>query len=111
MNTHPVLLGSKGVSTGVALRQRVQHFHPHIEHNLAWRDADNFFDAFDNAYGRRVRRRVWVMTDLRALPALEKWPGLQAVIAVETIRMVPPPLQCRIDALRQRQDSEEDTAG
>ena len=64
-----------------------QHFHPHIEHNLAWRDADNFFDAFDNAHGRRVRRRVWVMTDLRSLPALEKWPGLQAVIAVETIRM------------------------
>jgi predicted transposase YbfD/YdcC len=64
-----------------------QYFHPQIEHNLPWRDADNFFDAFDNTHGRRVRRRVWVMTDLEALPALEKWPGLQAVIAVETIRM------------------------
>ena len=21
-----------------------------IEHNLPWRDADNFFDAFDNKY-------------------------------------------------------------
>ena len=28
-----------------------------------------------------------VMTDLTSLPALEKWPGLHAVIAVETIRM------------------------
>ena len=64
-----------------------QYFHPQIEHNLPWRDADNFFDAFDNTHGQRVRRRVWVMTDLEALPALEKWPGLQAVIAVETIRM------------------------
>ena len=64
-----------------------QYFHPQIEHNLPWRDADTFFDAFDNTYGRRVRRRVWVMTDLESLPALEKWPGLQAVIAVETIRM------------------------
>ena len=63
------------------------HFHPQIEHNLSWRDADHFFDAFDNAHGRRVRRRVWVMTDLGALSALEKWPGLQAVIAVETMRM------------------------
>jgi predicted transposase YbfD/YdcC len=63
------------------------HFHQHIEHNLPWRDADNFFDAFDNTHGRRVRRRVWTMTDLGALPVLEKWPGLQAVIAVETIRM------------------------
>ena len=63
------------------------HFHQQIEHNLPWRNADNFFDEFDNAHGRRVRRRVWVMTDLEALPALEKWPGLQAVIAVETIRM------------------------
>jgi predicted transposase YbfD/YdcC len=63
------------------------HFQQHIEHNLPWRNADNFFDAFDNAHGRRVRRRVWVMKDLEALPALKKWPGLQAVIAVETIRM------------------------
>ena len=64
-----------------------QHFHRHIEHNLPWRDADNFFDAFDNAHGRRVRRRVWTMTDGASLPALEKWPGLQTVMAVETIRM------------------------
>jgi predicted transposase YbfD/YdcC len=63
------------------------HFQQQIEHNLPWRDADNFFDAFDNAHGRRVRRRVWTMTDVESLPALEKWPGLQAVIAVETIRM------------------------
>lgn len=27
------------------------------------------------------------MTDPVAMPELEKWPGLQAVIAVETIRM------------------------
>ena len=27
------------------------------------------------------------MTDVESLPALEKWPGLQAVIAVETMRM------------------------
>src|SRR5262249_20289387 len=58
-----------------------------IEHNLPWRDADNFFDAFDNTHGRRVRRRVWTMMDVASLPALEKWPGLQTVIAVETIRM------------------------
>jgi predicted transposase YbfD/YdcC len=63
------------------------HFQQQIEHNLPWRNADNFFDAFDNTHGRRVRRRVWVMTDLETLPALKKWPGLQAVIAVETIRM------------------------
>src|SRR4030095_13370585 len=38
-------------------------------------------------HGRTVRRRVWSMTDLPALPELAKWPDLQAVIAVETIRM------------------------
>jgi len=63
------------------------HFHQQIEHNLPWRDTDNFFDAFDNTHGRRVRRRLWVMTDLEALPALDKWPGLHAVLVVETIRM------------------------
>jgi predicted transposase YbfD/YdcC len=63
-----------------------QHFHQEIEHNLLWREEDNFFDAFDDSHGRLVRRRVWTMTDLALLPELAKWPGLQAVIAVETIR-------------------------
>jgi predicted transposase YbfD/YdcC len=63
-----------------------QHFHQHIEHNIPWRDAQNFFDAFDDSHGRLVRRRVWSMTDLAPLLALEKWPGLHSVIAVETIR-------------------------
>ena len=64
-----------------------QHLHEHIEHQLAWRTAENFFDAFDDAHGRTVRRRVWTITDLTALPELAKWPGLHSVIAVETIRM------------------------
>src|SRR5262245_43694417 len=63
-----------------------QHLHQHIEHHLPWRDAENVFDAFDDSHGRLVRRRVWTMTDLQPLPALAKWPGLQSVIAVETIR-------------------------
>jgi predicted transposase YbfD/YdcC len=63
-----------------------QHFHQHIEHHLAWRNAENFFDAFDNSHGRTVRRRAWTITDLTTLPELAKWTGLQSVIAVETIR-------------------------
>src|SRR2546429_4894919 len=57
-----------------------QHFHPHIEHQLAWRTAENFFDAFDDSHGRTVRRRVWVITDLKPIPELAKWPDLQSVI-------------------------------
>jgi predicted transposase YbfD/YdcC len=64
-----------------------QHFHQHIEHQVAWRTAENFFDAFDDSHGRTVRRRVWTITDLASLPELAKWPGLQTVIVVETIRM------------------------
>jgi predicted transposase YbfD/YdcC len=67
-----------------------QYFHQHIEHHLAWRTAENFFDAFDDSHGRTVRRRVWTMTELRALPELAKWPDLQAVIVVETIRAAYP---------------------
>jgi predicted transposase YbfD/YdcC len=63
-----------------------QHFHQAIEHSLPRRDENNFFDALDDSHGRLVRRRVWTMTDLAPLPELAKWPGLQAVIAVETIR-------------------------
>lgn len=64
-----------------------RHFHAHIEHHLAWRTGENFFDAFDDSHGRTVRRRVWTITDLLSLPELTKWPGLQSVIVVETIRM------------------------
>jgi predicted transposase YbfD/YdcC len=64
-----------------------QHLHHYSEHNLPWRTADNFFDAFDNAHGRSVRRRGWIMTDLVTLPVLEQWPGLHMVMAVETMRM------------------------
>jgi predicted transposase YbfD/YdcC len=67
-----------------------KYFHQHIEHQLAWRNAKNFFDAFDDAHGRTVRRRVWAITDLVALPELAKWPDLQAVIVVETMRAAYP---------------------
>jgi predicted transposase YbfD/YdcC len=67
-----------------------QYFHAHVEHHLAWRTSENFFDAFDDSHGRTVRRRVWTITDLSALPELTKWPDLQAVIVVETIRAAYP---------------------
>jgi predicted transposase YbfD/YdcC len=67
-----------------------QHFHQHIEHQLTWRNTENFFDAFDDSHGRTVRRRVWTLTDLTTLPELSKWPDLQAVIVVETIRAAYP---------------------
>jgi predicted transposase YbfD/YdcC len=57
------------------------------EHQLAWRTAENFFDAFDDSHGRTVRRRVWTINDIAPLPELAHWPGLQSVIVVETIRM------------------------
>jgi predicted transposase YbfD/YdcC len=63
-----------------------QYFHTHIEHHLAWRTSENFFDAFDDSHGRTVRRRVWAITDLTPIPQLVKWPDLHAVIVVETIR-------------------------
>ncbi len=48
-----------------------------------------FFDAFDDGHGRRVRRRVFACPDVGALATLKDWPGLRAVLAVETIRGVP----------------------
>jgi predicted transposase YbfD/YdcC len=29
-----------------------QYFHQPIEHQLAWRNAENFFDTFDDSHGR-----------------------------------------------------------
>jgi predicted transposase YbfD/YdcC len=62
------------------------HFHDHIEHNLTWRDDHNFFDAFDTSHGRTVRRRVWSVSDLLPIAALDKWEGLHSIVAIETIR-------------------------
>src|SRR4051795_12239663 len=44
------------------------------------------FDAFDDGHGRWVRRRVFACPDVSVLATLKDWPGLAAVLAVETIR-------------------------
>ena len=45
-------------------------------------------DAFEDSHGRLVRRRVFASTDAIHLDALSGWPGLRAVLAVESIRSV-----------------------
>ena len=45
-------------------------------------------DAFEESHGRLVRRRVFACPDVGALATLKDWPGLKAVLAVETIRGV-----------------------
>ena len=45
-------------------------------------------DEFDDGHRRLVRRRVFVCPDAPALEPLRDWPGLQTVLAVETIRHV-----------------------
>src|SRR3954449_6883504 len=47
------------------------------------------FDAFDESHGRLVRRRVFACPDAGVFPTLAAWPGLRAVLAVETIRGIP----------------------
>ncbi len=42
-------------------------------------------DAFDDTHGRTVRRWVFVCEDPQSLEALEDWPKLTKVLAVETI--------------------------
>jgi predicted transposase YbfD/YdcC len=48
-----------------------------------------FFDAFDDSHGRLVRRRVFACPDVGVFATLGDWPGLRAVLAVETIRGIP----------------------
>ena len=45
-------------------------------------------DAFDDSHGRLVRRRVFVCPEAADLKALDAWPGLRTVLAVESIRGV-----------------------
>ena len=46
-------------------------------------------DAFDDGHGRLVRRRVFACPDVGVFATLADWPGLRAVLAVETIRGIP----------------------
>src|ERR671939_380569 len=48
-----------------------------------------FFDAFDDGHGRLVRRRVFACPEVGVFTTLAGWPGLRAVLAVETIRGIP----------------------
>jgi predicted transposase YbfD/YdcC len=45
-------------------------------------------DSFDDSHGRLVRRRFFVCPGLQGDPALNDWPGLNSVLAVETIRSI-----------------------
>jgi predicted transposase YbfD/YdcC len=47
------------------------------------------FDAFDDGHGRLVRRRVFACPDPGVFGTLADWPGLAAVLAIETIRGIP----------------------
>jgi predicted transposase YbfD/YdcC len=53
-----------------------------------WREYPADYDAFDRRHGRWVRRRAWVLPVGEQLAGLRAWPGLRAVIVVETIRSV-----------------------
>src|SRR3954471_15494115 len=46
-------------------------------------------DAFEDGHGRLVRRRVFACPDPATFGTLKDWPGLRAVLAVETIRGIP----------------------
>jgi predicted transposase YbfD/YdcC len=47
-------------------------------------------DTFDERHGRLTRRRVFVHPVPTELPVLEEWPGVQSILAVESIRMIKP---------------------
>lgn len=47
-------------------------------------------DTFDERHGRLTRRRVFVHPVPTELNVLEEWPGIQSILAVESIRMVKP---------------------
>ena len=51
-----------------------------------WAELRPCFDAFDDAHGQLVRRRVFACPDASGFATLRDWPGLAMVLATETIR-------------------------
>src|ERR687885_1446694 len=75
----------------LALKGNRRKAHAEVE---AWFAANAFalggslrpcFDAFDDGHGRLVRRRVFACPDVGVFTTLKDWPGLRAVLAVQTI--------------------------
>jgi predicted transposase YbfD/YdcC len=62
----------------------------HVEHACLAPGArvKPVFDAFDDSHGRLVRRQVFVCPEAARLEALQAWPGLHTVLAIETIRSI-----------------------
>jgi predicted transposase YbfD/YdcC len=62
----------------------------HVEHAYLAQGARGkpVFDAFDDSHGRLVHRRVFVCPEVASLEALQAWPGLHTVLAIETVRSV-----------------------
>src|SRR5918911_481687 len=67
----------------LAYQAVAEHFEQHCFRRGAPARAD--CDAFDDTHGHLVRRRVFVSTEAAALDALNGWPGLRTVLAVESI--------------------------
>src|SRR5919205_204858 len=95
---HPEVAGrivGRGGDYLLALKGNRKKAHAEVK---AWFDANAFalgaslrpcFDAFDDGHGRLVRRRVFACPDVGVFGTLAAWPGLKAVLAVETIRGTP----------------------
>src|ERR687884_2204743 len=95
---HPGIAGhivGRGGDYLLALKGNRKKAHAEVK---AWFAANAFalgaplrpcFDAFDDGHGRLVRRRVFACPDAGVFTTLKDWPGLRAVLAVETIRGIP----------------------
>ncbi|NRA86231.1 MAG: ISAs1 family transposase [Rhizobiales bacterium] len=85
---------SEGADYLIALKGNQKTIHREV---VKYFDANVFkqsaklkaiYDAFDETHGRSVRRRVFVCADLAAFKALNNWPDVNQVFAVETISSV-----------------------
>src|SRR3954463_3618949 len=88
-------IAGRGGDYLLALKSNQKKAHAEVK---SWFEAKAFalggslrpcFDAFDDGHGRLVRRRGFARPDAGGFATLADWPGLKAVLAVETIRGIP----------------------
>ena len=84
----------RGADYLIALKRNNKKDHARVTEHFAQTtfgkipDTPAVFDAFDETHGRLVRRRAFVTSDPGLIDALNGWPALTQVIAVETITSV-----------------------
>jgi predicted transposase YbfD/YdcC len=70
------------------LHRDIQGFFKELENENWQAFHGSYFEEFDKGHGRIEKRGVWVVEDFSSLIEMHKWPHLNSIIMVESVRTI-----------------------